>query len=110
MRISSPRLVLAGLLLFLVGALAVPTLVDAGQQAGAQAQSPEKIEVNSATVEQLQEVPGIGQTLAERIIEFRKEHGPFERVEDLLNVQGIGERTLERMRPYLEVETPKLLK
>jgi len=108
MRTSSLRLVLAGLLLSLLGTLAVPSPANAGQQASAEGQNQEKIEINSATVEQLQEVPGIGPTLAARIIDFRDEHGPFERVEDLLNVQGIGVRTLERMRPYLEVETPKL--
>jgi competence protein ComEA len=108
MRTSSLHLVLAGLLLSLLGALAVPAPVAAGQQAGAEGQMQEKVEINSATVEQLQEVPGIGPTLAARIIDFRKEHGPFERVEDLLNVQGIGVRTLDLMRPYLEVQEPKL--
>lgn len=108
MRISSPRLVLAGLLLSLLGVLVVPSLAVASQQASSGGQEQEKIELNSATAEQLQEVPGIGPALATRIIDFREEHGPFERVEDLLNVQGIGMRTLERMRPYLEVETPKL--
>ncbi len=108
MRSFSLSLVLAGLLLSLIGATAVPSLVEAGQQAGVEVQTEEKTEINSATVEQLQKVPGIGPTLATRIIDFRKEHGPFERIEDLLNVQGIGVRTLERMRPYLEVEAPKM--
>jgi len=110
MRNSLPRLVLAGLLLSLLGALVVPSHASAGQQAGAGEQARPKIEINSATVEQLQEVPGIGPTLAARIIDFRKEHGPFERVEDLLNVQGIGVRTLERMRAFLTVEAPKTAK
>ena len=108
MRTSSPRLVLAGLLLSMIGVLTVPSSVEAGEQSSAEGQRQEKVEINSATVEQLQEVPGIGPTLAARIVDFREEHGPFERVEDLLNVQGIGERTLELMRPYLEVETPKV--
>ena len=108
MRTSSSRLVLAGLLLSLFGALVVPSLAVASQQAGPGGQEQQKIEINSATAEQLQEIPGIGPALATRIIDFREEHGPFERVEDLLNVQGIGVRTLERMRPYLEVIKPKL--
>ncbi len=110
MHTSSLRLTLAGLLLLLLGTLAVPSPVAASQQTSAESQAQEKIEINSATAEQLQQVPGIGPTLAARIIDFREEHGPFERVEDLLNVQGIGVRTLENMRPYLEVEVPKLLK
>jgi len=108
MHTSSLRLAQAGLALFLLGTLVVPALAIGGQQAGSAEQNKEKIEINSATVEQLQEVPGIGPTLAARIVEFRKEHGRFERVEDLLNVQGIGVRTLEQMRPYLKVEAPKL--
>jgi len=108
MHTSSFRLVLAGLTLFLFGTLVVPSLAIAGQQASAEEQNKEKIEINSATAEQLQEIPGIGPTLAARIINFREEHGRFERVEDLLNVEGIGVRTLERMRSFLKVETPKL--
>ena len=108
MRTSSLRLAETGLTLFLLATLVVPSLAIASQQANAEEQNKEKIEINSATAQQLQEVPGIGPALATRIIEFREEHGRFERVEDLLNVQGIGVRTLERMRPYLMVETPKL--
>jgi competence protein ComEA len=107
MRTSSPRLALAGTLAVLIVTLTVPTLAVAAQQANTEEQGKDQIEINSATQEDLQRVPGIGPTLAARIIDFREEHGPFERIEDLLNVQGIGVRTLERMRPYLKVEIPK---
>lgn len=66
----------------------------------------EPLDLNAATAEELQEVPGIGPTLAGRIVAFREEHGPFEKVDDLLNVQGIGTRSLERIRPYVTVGTP----
>lgn len=80
-----------------------PPVPSVGQQSTAP--SPENpLDVNEATAEQLQEVPGIGATLARRIIEFREEHGAFEKVDDLLNVQGIGPTSLERIRPYLKVE------
>jgi len=62
------------------------------------------VDVNSATAEDLQKVPGIGEALARRIIEFREEHGPFERIDDLLNVRGIGTASLEKLRPYLAVK------
>ena len=106
MHTESQRLAWAGSLIVLLAALTVPVLAGA-QQNNEDLQSQEQIEINSAKVEDLQKVPGIGPTLARRIVEFREEHGPFERAEDLLNVQGIGERTLERMRPYLRVEIPK---
>ena len=63
----------------------------------------ERIDVNEADAVELQEVPGIGPVMAQRIVEFREEFGPFERLEDLLDVRGIGLRTLERIRPYLRV-------
>ena len=59
------------------------------------------VELNEATVEQLDGLPGIGPALAERIVTYRDEHGPFEQVDDLAKVKGIGVRTLERLRPYL---------
>jgi comEA protein len=74
------------------------------QQQQQQGEQRELIDINAATAEQLQRVPGIGETLARRIIEFREEHGPFEKVDDLLNVQGIGTTSLDKMRPFLTVK------
>ena len=64
------------------------------------------LDLNRATVEELVELPGIGPVLAERIVAFREEHGPFRSVEDLLQVPGIGEATLEALRPYITVQPP----
>ena len=50
------------------------------------------VNLNTATAEQLQELTGVGPVLAERIVEFRTENGPFERVEDITKVQGIAEK------------------
>ncbi len=63
----------------------------------------EPVDVNRADEEQLQTVPGIGPATARRIIDWRTEHGSFERLEDLLNVRGIGVTTLEKLRPYVTV-------
>ena len=64
----------------------------------------ERIDLNRATVEQLQTIPGIGPSLAQRILDFRSEHGPFLRVEDLLKVKGIGEKSLQKIRSFVVVE------
>jgi len=68
------------------------------------AQKPTPIDLNKASEEQLMTVPGIGEAIAKRIVTFRDEHGPFRRVEDLMRVKGIGEKSLERIRPYVKVE------
>lgn len=53
------------------------------------------VNINTATSEQLQTLPGIGPVLAKRIIAYRREHGPFGSVAELINVSGIGEKKLE---------------
>ena len=58
----------------------------------APAQADDKVNINTATIEQLQQVKGIGPKIAAAIIEYRKEHGAFEDVDDLLKVKGIGEK------------------
>ncbi len=61
------------------------------------------VDINTANEDALVAIPGIGPALAKRIVEFRQQNGPFTRVEDLLKVKGIGEKTLEKMKPYLTV-------
>jgi competence ComEA-like helix-hairpin-helix protein len=61
------------------------------------------VNVNTATTEQLVALPGIGPATAEKILEYRKENGPFESPEDLLEVSGIGPKKLAKIRPYLRL-------
>lgn len=56
------------------------------------------LDLNAATEEELDLLPGIGEVLAGRIVQYREEHGPFQSPEDLLNVDGIGESTLADIR------------
>lgn len=62
-----------------------------------------KIDINSASVHQLQMLPNIGEVLAERIVEYRNQNGPFSTIDDLLWVNGIGEKTLDDLRQYITV-------
>ncbi len=62
------------------------------------------VNVNTAQASQLELLPRIGPSISQRIIEFREGNGPFESVDELQAVRGIGERTLELMRPYVAVE------
>jgi len=65
------------------------------------------LDINTATAEQLQQLPGVGETIAERIVKYREENGPFSKAEDLLNVEGIGEKKLEKIKPLIEVKVPE---
>ena len=64
----------------------------------------EKVNINTADAETLETVPGIGPILAGRIVAYRAEHGAFYSPEDLLNVSGIGEKTLEAMKECITWE------
>jgi competence protein ComEA len=65
------------------------------------------VDINRADAQQLASLPGVGESIAKRIIEFREEHGPFRRVEDLMKVKGIGEKSLEKIRPHVSVGKSK---
>jgi competence protein ComEA len=82
------------------GAAAAPA--EGGKAAPVAAKSG-AVDLNSASEAQLQEVPGIGPALAKKIVDFRNENGPFKSVDDLLKVRGVGEKSLERLRPHLTV-------
>ena len=63
-----------------------------------------KININTASKELLMEINGIGESLATRIIEYRTQNGPFESIEEIVNVSGIGQKKLENMRDMICVE------
>ena len=65
-----------------------------------------KIDINSASAKELEELPGVGPATAKAIIQFRTKSGSFHRVEDLLAIHGISETKLAKMRPYITVGTP----
>lgn len=63
----------------------------------------QKINLNTATAEQLQLIPGIGPALSERIIAYRQDNGPFTCIEDTINIKGIGKYLLSRLETYSTV-------
>lgn len=68
-----------------------------------------KVDLNSANRKQLESLPGIGPALAERIVQYREKNGRFKRIEELLNVKGIGEKKFLRLKDFVLVTqaTPK---
>ena len=65
------------------------------------------VNLNTATVAELEKLPGIGQKVAARILEYRQKQGPFKKVEELMNVQGIGEKSFLKLRSQITVTAPK---
>ena len=62
------------------------------------------VNINAASVEELVQLPRVGQKVAERIISYREAHGGFKKVEDIKIVQGIGDKVFEMIRPLISVK------
>ncbi len=63
-----------------------------------------RININKASVEELVELPRVGETVAKRIVGFRQKNGPFKKVEDLKSVRGIGDKVFDKIRPSIRVD------
>jgi comEA protein len=66
--------------------------------------SVEKININSASVQELQTLPQIGAVVAQRIVDYREKNGKFSKIEEIMKVQGIGEKTFLKIKPLITVE------
>ncbi len=92
------------------GAIAAAFLaVAAARAAEIEAATPAaggKVNINQATAAQIVLLPRVGEKAAERIVEYRKEHGSFSRPEELMEVKGIGEKLFLVLKPYVTVSGP----
>lgn len=77
-----------------ISVLMVPVYLIAG----------EKINLNTATLEELTKLKRIGPAYAQRIIDYREKYGPFEKIEDLMKVKGIGQKTFDANKDIITVE------
>jgi len=77
-------------------------MVQNTPEVGAQGSS--RININNASTQELEKLPGIGKALAARIIEHREQHGPFRRVEHLIMVRGISDKRFRALRDLITVE------
>jgi len=91
------------LLFLFLGLICAPAVLNAKKKPPAR-----PVNINTATSEELQQVPGIGPATAGKILQMRKSYGAFKSVDDLLAIRGLGSKRLEKMRKYLTVgKTPK---
>jgi competence protein ComEA len=75
-----------------------------GSKSGLKPKTPDRvIDPNLASKTDLETLPGIGPVMAKRIIDYRRSHGPYKKINDLRKVSGIGRRKLEKLRPYVEI-------
>jgi competence protein ComEA len=101
------------LLITMLAVLAFAALPAAAQQKPSSSAAPVKasaptaespLNINTATQAQFEALPGLGAKVAERIIEYRQKNGNFKKVEDLMNVKGIGEKSFLKLKPLLAVQ------
>ena len=82
----------------------VPEISPASVPADGEAAASRRIKINTATREELVTLPGVGETIAARIIAYRETNGPFYDIGALREVKGIDDKTLEKLAPYICVE------
>ncbi len=95
--------------LLLLLALVLP-IVSVSPAAAATPEAKRVVNINSADGVQLALLPRVGPSVAQRIVEHRKANGGFKKVEDLMLVRGIGEKTFALIRPYLSISGETTLK
>ena len=87
-------------------ALALSAATPAAQESAGRAAptaTPAALNLNTATAAQLEALPGVGKSTADRIIEYRQKNGGFKKIEDLMNVKGIGEKSFLKLKPLITV-------
>jgi competence protein ComEA len=92
-----------------LAALIVTVPADAAAQAPAPSRAAAKpaattiVNINTASVKELDALPGIGAKTAALIVEYREKNGPFKKIEELMNVRGVGEKSFLKLKPQLTV-------
>ena len=81
---------------------------SSGDRAAAKVAIVATVNINTASVKELDALPGVGAKTAALIVEYRQKNGPFKKIEELMNVRGVGEKSFLKLKPQLTVGTPKV--
>lgn len=94
---------LLALLASLVCYSLLPAATPADPQYASQQESDQRININTATIDELLQLPGIGPALAERIVEFRRKHGPFKRPQEIIIVRGMSAKRYRQIAHLIRI-------
>ena len=98
------RILTAALLALALGVGTAAAQASRPNAPAASAEAP--VNLNTATLAQLETLPGVGPAMAQRIVEYRQEHGGFKKIEELMNVRGIGETSFLKLKALVVVTPP----
>ena len=99
--------IVGAILVALAVSASAATAQDADRSAAAKATASAPLNLNTATASQLESLPGIGARTAALIVEYRQKNGGFKKVEELMNVRGVGEKSFLKIKPLITVIPPK---
>ena len=97
------RIVATALVALIIGAASLVAQEPKEPKMPAATHAAAAVNLNTATAAQLEGLPGIGKATAERIVEYRQKSGGFKKIEDLMNVRGIGEKNFLKLKPLITV-------
>ena len=101
------RMVMVVLLILGLGVATQASQEKSRTPPAAKASASAQVNLNTANVTQLETLPGIGKSTAERILEYREKSGGFKKIEDLMNVRGVGEKSFLKLKPLVTVTAAK---
>lgn len=101
------RIMIAALLVLGLGGTALPAQEGSRPPAATVTAASAPVDVNTATMAQLETLPGIGPATARRIVDYRQQNSGFKRLEELMNVRGIGEVNFLKLKPLVTLTPPR---